>query len=121
MMISPVASNSFSERPIIRLGPVEPLTGEEPAEATAGGEELTEEEQREVDQLEKRVGKLEQEQTELEPKLADPELYKDNQRFKQTLDRYQQNKAKLEELYGRWERQQEELLKVEEKMAAELG
>jgi len=64
MMISPVASHSFPERPLTRPDAVELPAGEQPTEAAdqqprrvgaaAGGEELSEGEQREVDQLEKR-------------------------------------------------------------------
>ena len=66
----------------------------------------------EVARLEERIASLEAEQRELEPKLADPEFYK-TEGFKESLRRYDDNRGKIEELYGRWEHQQEELAGVE--------
>ena len=45
----------------------------------------------------------------LEPELAKPELYEDQQLFQKTLARYTENREKLTELYGRWEHRQGEL------------
>ncbi|MCC6748968.1 MAG: ATP-binding cassette domain-containing protein [Deltaproteobacteria bacterium] len=67
--------------------------------------------------LEQRIGALESDQKELEPKLADPELYTHKEVFRQTMTRYEENRRKLEELYGRWEHQQAEL----ERLTAEVN
>jgi ATP-binding cassette subfamily F protein 3 len=63
----------------------------------------------EIAQLEKRIGELEAEQKEIEPKLADPAFYGDFAKSGPMLAKYQQNREKLEELYARWEHQQERL------------
>jgi ATP-binding cassette, subfamily F, member 3 len=63
--------------------------------------------------LERRIGELEVERKDIEPKLADPDLYADFARSRPLLSRYDEIKDKLEELYARWEHQQEALTKAE--------
>lgn len=69
---------------------------------------------KDISTLERRIAELEGEQSELEPQLADPELYNDPKRFRETLERFDKNRDKIQELYDRWEFKQAEL---EEKMA----
>ena len=57
----------------------------------------------EVTKLEARIAELEHEQREIEPRLADPELYSDQTRFREVLTRFDANRQKIDELYGRWE------------------
>lgn len=59
--------------------------------------------------LEERIAKLEVEQREIEPQMADPTFYKQTEAFKVAIRQYQDNRAKIEELYARWEYQQEQL------------
>ncbi len=61
----------------------------------------------EIARLEARIAALEADQQQIEPQLADPELYQDFARAQPLLDRFRENKDKLEELYARWEHQQE--------------
>ncbi len=72
----------------------------------------------EISGLERRIAKLEARQAELEPKLADPEFYQQPD-FKDALREYEDNRHKVEELYSRWQHQQESLEQVEAKFAAE--
>jgi ATP-binding cassette subfamily F protein 3 len=73
----------------------------------------------EISGLEERIAEIEAEQKELEPRLADPDFYKETDRFKAALRSYDENRHKIEELYGRWEHQQERLEKVEAEFQAE--
>ncbi len=75
----------------------------------------------EIAALEERIAALEAEQKELEPQLADPAFYKEVDRFKASLRRYDENRHKLEELYGRWELKTERLQEVEASFQAEAG
>ena len=67
----------------------------------------------EIGRLEARIAEIEKEQQGIEPQLADPALYNDFARAKPLMDAYQVNKSKLEELYARWEHQQEALAAIE--------
>jgi ATP-binding cassette subfamily F protein 3 len=67
----------------------------------------------EIAALEDRIAELETDQKQLEPQLADPEFYKQPDQFKTALRRHEENRRKIEELYGRWEYQQEKLQHVE--------
>jgi ATP-binding cassette subfamily F protein 3 len=67
----------------------------------------------EIAALEERIAALEAEQKELEPQLADPAFYKEVDRFKVALRTYDENRQKIEELYGRWELKTERLQEVE--------
>ncbi len=61
----------------------------------------------EIARLEARIAEMEGREKEASQALADPALYQDFARAKPLLDIHRQAKAKLEELYARWERQQE--------------
>ncbi len=63
----------------------------------------------EIGLLEERIAELERQEREASRELADPALYQDFARAKPLLDAHRQAKAKLEELYARWEHQQEQL------------
>jgi ATP-binding cassette subfamily F protein 3 len=61
----------------------------------------------EIARLEERIARLEEEEKAASRALADPALYQDFARAKPFLDAHRQAKARLEELYARWEHQQE--------------
>jgi len=61
----------------------------------------------EIARLEERIARLEEEEKAASRALADPDLYQDFARAKPFMDAHRQAKAKLEELYARWEHQQE--------------
>jgi ATP-binding cassette subfamily F protein 3 len=61
----------------------------------------------EIATLEQRIAGLEEEKKQIEPQLADPALYNDYARARPLLTRFDEIKDKLEELYARWEHQQE--------------
>jgi len=67
----------------------------------------------EVEKLEQRIAALEGEVIDLEPQLADPELYADQVRFLPLLGRFNGCKEDLERLMERWERRQADLEQVE--------
>ncbi|MFH1130493.1 MAG: ATP-binding cassette domain-containing protein, partial [Pseudomonadota bacterium] len=67
----------------------------------------------EIAQLEERISSLEKEQEDLEPKLADPNLYQDQGQFRELFGQYDKNKSKLIELYDRWEHKQAQLEKLQ--------
>jgi ATP-binding cassette subfamily F protein 3 len=67
----------------------------------------------EIATLERRIGEIEDEQRDIEPKLADPAFFNDFARARPLLEKFQQNRDKLEELYARWEYQQEQLTRAE--------
>ena len=71
----------------------------------------------EISGLEQRIAELEARQGELEPQLADPEFYQQPD-FKAALREYEENRQKVEELYARWQHQQETLEQVEAEFAA---
>lgn len=66
----------------------------------------------EVQKIEGRIADLEAQQSDLEPQMADPEFYKEQKQFREALNRFNGNRDKLAELYGRWEFQQTELEKA---------
>ncbi len=68
----------------------------------------------EIAKLEQRIAALETEKKDLEPQLADPTVYQDFARARPLLARFDEVRAKLDELYARWEHQQEELAKAEQ-------
>src|SRR5579883_2766537 len=53
-----------------------------------------------VDELVARIGALEREQTDLSRLMGDPELYRDAERARHTVRRYEEVSAALETLYG---------------------
>jgi ATP-binding cassette subfamily F protein 3 len=61
----------------------------------------------EIARLEERIARLEEEEKAASRALADPALYQDFARAKPFMDAHRQARAKLEELYARWEHQQE--------------
>ena len=63
--------------------------------------------QKEIEELEDRIGKLEGEQAALEQRMADQELYQDVPRWREVSARYESVKEELTELYLRWEALQE--------------
>jgi ATP-binding cassette subfamily F protein 3 len=67
---------------------------------------------KELQALESRIARLEADQQEIEPQLADRAVFTDKQRFQQMLRTFDENRRKLEELYDRWEFQQEQLEKI---------
>ncbi|MFN0246521.1 MAG: ABC-F family ATP-binding cassette domain-containing protein [Kofleriaceae bacterium] len=73
--------------------------------------------EKQVAQLEERVGALEAEQKTRGAELSDPSVYDDAARRNKLLDDYQKASEKLEELTARWEAAMEEL----EAARAELG
>ncbi len=52
------------------------------------------------DEIVARIGALEQEQTELSRRMGDPELYRDTDRARQTVQRYEEVSAELASLYA---------------------
>jgi hypothetical protein len=54
-----------------------------------------------VEALLERIGSLEQEQTDLSRLMGDPELYRDADRARGTMRRYEEVNAELESLYAR--------------------
>jgi ATP-binding cassette, subfamily F, member 3 len=73
-----------------------------------------------IAETEARIAEIEAEQRDLEPRLADPELYRDAERSREMVRRFEENKRTLEQLVASWERGQEELEKVRAE-AAEDG
>ncbi len=59
--------------------------------------------------LERRIGELEAEKKQIEPRLVDPGFYSDFGKSRPLLLRYDEIREKLEELYARWEHQHEAL------------
>jgi ATP-binding cassette subfamily F protein 3 len=59
--------------------------------------------------LERRIAELETEKKQIEPKLVDPSLYADFARSRPLLQRYDEIREKLDELYARWEHQHQAL------------
>jgi ATP-binding cassette subfamily F protein 3 len=72
-----------------------------------------------VEQLERRITKLEEEQKQRAGELSDPAVYADEKRRNRLLGDYQAATAKLEELTGRWEVAVEELEQAEKQLSAE--
>ena len=66
----------------------------------------------EIETLESRIAELEREKAQIEPQLADSNIYNDFQRSRPLMARYQELSSQLEELYARWERKQEELARL---------
>jgi len=59
--------------------------------------------QRQVQELEERIHKLEERQRELESDLADPGVYSKGERMKELMNEFQANREELARLYDRWE------------------
>jgi ATP-binding cassette subfamily F protein 3 len=59
--------------------------------------------------LEKRIAVLEKKEQELGQLLADPHVYKDNEKYPSLLREYKAGKSELEELLEKWEKTQQEL------------
>ena len=62
-----------------------------------------------LEQLEKRITKLELQQKDLGKMLADPEVYKDTKKSVPLINKYKDGRKKLEELLIRWEHGQKQL------------
>ena len=67
----------------------------------------------EIARLEERIALLETEKKEIEPQLADPAVHQDFARARPLYARFDELKDKLDELYARWEYQQELLAAAE--------
>ena len=63
----------------------------------------------ELERLERRIAELECNQKVLEKNLADPEIFKDENRSVPLLKEYNEGREKVEELLMRWEWKQGEL------------
>lgn len=71
---------------------------------TTAGKKLSYKDQRELELLPARTEQLDQEQTQLQASLADPELYRrDAAAFKKLSVRTKEVEAELAEFYMRWE------------------
>ena len=64
--------------------------------------------QDEVQDLERKITGLEQQENELGRQLADPEVYKENEKFLTLLREYNTGKEELRKLIERWEKKQQE-------------
>ena len=64
--------------------------------------------QDEVQDLERKITDLEQQENELGRQLADPEVYKENEKFLALLREYNTGKEELGKLIERWEKKQQE-------------
>ena len=71
---------------------------------------------KEVAQLEARIAQLEEEKKSAESQLADPAIFADQAHSVPLVNTYRAAEKKLEELYARWEHQQEELSKAESQL-----
>jgi len=78
----------------------------------------TREVRRGIEQLEGRIAALEAEQTELEPKLADPQLCARIEQYRGLIARYGEVRGELGELYAHWEARQLELEQITAEFAA---
>ncbi len=72
---------------------------------------------RAIVELEQRIAQLEQEKKGAEAQLADPTLFSDPARSTPLVTAYREASRKLEELYARWEHQNEELARAESQLA----
>jgi ATP-binding cassette subfamily F protein 3 len=68
---------------------------------------------KQVADLEKRIAVLEAEKKQAETQLADPAVFADSGRSTPLVTQYRDASQKLEELYARWEHQQEQLTAAE--------
>ncbi len=68
-----------------------------------------------TDEAEKQVEKLEVQKTELEARMADPDLYQDQEAWSTTSSEYDECVRRLERWYEKWEAAQEELERLDEK------
>jgi ATP-binding cassette subfamily F protein 3 len=68
---------------------------------------------KQVADLEKRIAALEEEKKKAETQLADPAVFADSARSTPLVTQYRDASQKLEELYARWEHQQEALSAAE--------
>ncbi len=64
---------------------------------------------KEIERLEKQISLLEDEQKEIQTKLADPEFYSNAEEVKITNKRFREVEKELEELMIQWESKTEEL------------
>jgi ATP-binding cassette subfamily F protein 3 len=71
----------------------------------------------ELERVEKKIAKLEESQKKLETTLADPELFKDNEKSVPLLKEYRETKEELDRLMAKWEDGNHRL----EKLKIELG
>jgi hypothetical protein len=69
-----------------------------------------------IAELESRIAELEKEKNAAEALLADAALFSDPGRATPVVKAYQDASKKLEELYARWEHQQEELSLLESRL-----
>jgi len=73
----------------------------------------------EIARIEEGIARLEQRKKESEAQLADPGVFKDPARSTSVVAAYRDAQRDLEELYARWERQQEELQRAEARLSEE--
>ncbi len=67
-----------------------------------------------AEEAEKQVEKLEEQKTELEARMADPDLYQDQEAWLSTSSEYDECVRRLERWYEKWETAQEELERLDE-------
>jgi len=72
-----------------------------------------------IEQVEAEIEALEHERGDLEPRLADPELYADADEARKVVDRHKEAGARLESLYFAWEEHQVELEEIESEFEAD--
>ncbi len=68
---------------------------------------------KQVQEAEKNVEKLERQKDELEALMADPELYKDEQKWVETSKEYDTCKRRLDRWYDKWETAQDKIDRIE--------
>src|SRR5438132_3391613 len=73
----------------------------------------------EIARIEEGIARLEQRKKESEAQLADPGVFKDPARSTSVVAAYRDAQRDREELYARWERQQEELQRAEARLSEE--
>ena len=56
-----------------------------------------------MEEIESDIAAVETEVAELERLLASPELYRDGEKVKETTRAFEENKARLAQLYEQWE------------------
>ncbi|MFV0438135.1 MAG: ABC-F family ATP-binding cassette domain-containing protein [Desulfopila sp.] len=71
-----------------------------------------------VEEAEGHIETLEVEKEDLEALMADPELYADGKAWSETSRRYDDCKRRLERWYERWEKAQEEIEKIDARLAS---
>ena len=75
--------------------------------------------EKKVHDIEKRLHQLEEKQKELEQQLADPETFKNKDKSLPLLHEYGDVKRKVDELFARWEHQQDKLNSVRKTLGLE--